>query len=151
MPVGLIRQKTTLAKPGQVEQKWYLIDATGKVVGRLAAAIARILMGKHKPAYTPHVDVGDFVVVVNCEKVRFTGRKMSQKEYKRYTGYPGGLKIESAEKMLAKKPEEILRQAVKRMLPKNRLARRQLEKLKLYRGPKHPHAAQQPVPLELEL
>jgi large subunit ribosomal protein L13 len=141
--------KTYMAKPGQVEQQWWLVDATDHVVGRLAAKVATILMGKHRPTYTPHVDTGDFVVVTNVEKVRFTGNKWQTKIYQRYSGYPGGLREETAAQLQRRKPEEILRQAVKRMLPKSNLGRKMLAKLKLYDGPKHPHQAQQPQPLEL--
>ncbi len=146
----LLIPKTTMAKPGEVRRRWYVVDGTGQVVGRLAAQIARILMGKHKPDYTPHADSGDYVIVVNAEKVVFTGRKWEQKVYKRYTGYPGGLIETPAKRMLERKPEEILRLAVKRMLPKNRLARRMFQRLKVYAGPNHPHAAQQPEPLEID-
>jgi large subunit ribosomal protein L13 len=140
--------KTTLAKPGQVDVKWWHVDASDKIVGRLAGEIAVILMGKHKPIYTPHIDTGDFVVVTNCEKVVLTGNKWVQKRYTRYTGYTGQ-KSESAEKRRARKPELVLREAVRRMLPKNKLGRRMLDKLKVYRGPDHPHQAQQPSPKEL--
>lgn len=142
---------TFMARPGEVAQRWHLIDATDQVVGRLAVAIARILMGKHRPEYTPHVDTGEFVVVVNAEKVRFTGKKMQTKTYQWYTGYPSGLKTRTVEEMLKKRPEMVLREAVRRMLPKNRLARKQLRKLKIYAGPDHPHQAQQVQPLTLKL
>ncbi len=138
---------TFMAKPGDVKQGWHLIDGTDQVVGRLAVKIARILIGKHRPEYTPHTDTGEFVIVVNCEKVRFTGKKMQTKQYQWFTGYPGGRKLRSVEEMLAKRPEVVLREAVRRMMPKNRLARQQLTKLKLYKGPDHPHHAQQPKPL----
>jgi large subunit ribosomal protein L13 len=137
-----------MAKPGEVEQKWLLVDATDKVVGRLAGEIAVILMGKHRPTYTPHVDTGDFVVVVNCDKVRFTGKKWEQKTYAWYTGYPGQKTI-TAEARLARRPELIVREAVRRMLPKSKLGRAMLNKLKLYAGPDHPHQAQTPEPTEL--
>ena len=137
-----------MAKAGEVEQKWLLVDATDKIVGRLASEIAVILMGKHRPTYTPHVDTGDFVVVVNCEKVRFTGKKWEQKQYAWYTGYPGQKTIK-AEDRLARRPELILQEAVRRMLPKNKLASAMLSKLKIYAGPSHPHEAQQPEPSEL--
>jgi large subunit ribosomal protein L13 len=140
--------KTYMAKPAEVEGKWWLADATDKVVGRLASDIAVILMGKHRPTYTPHVDTGDFVVVINAEKVVFTGRKWEQKEYTWYTGYPG-LKKETAARRLQRKPETILREAVRRMLPKNKLATKMLSKLKIYTGDQHPHQAQQPEPKEL--
>ncbi|MCS7166436.1 MAG: 50S ribosomal protein L13 [Gemmatales bacterium] len=138
-----------MAKPGEVERRWYLVDATNQVVGRLAVVLARILLGKHKPQYTPHVDTGDFVVVVNAEKVRFTGKKWDQVYYEWFSGYPGGRKLRSAKEMLRRNPTKILREAVRRMLPKNKLARRQLRKLKIYAGPNHPHQAQQPVPLPI--
>jgi large subunit ribosomal protein L13 len=132
-----------MAKPGQVEPKWWVADATGKSVGRLARDIAVILMGKHRPTYTPHVDTGDFVIVTNVEKVGFSGKKWGQKVYTRYTGYPG-LRTESAKSLFERDPERVLRMAVRRMLPKNRLARNMLLKLKIYRGADHPHQAQQP-------
>jgi large subunit ribosomal protein L13 len=137
-----------MAKPGEVEQKWLLVDATDKVVGRLASEIAVILMGKHRPTYTPHVDTGDYVVVVNAEKVKFTGKKWERKTYAWYTGYPGQRTI-TAEDRLAKKPELILEEAVRRMLPKSKLGAAMLSKLKTYAGPSHPHQAQQPEPTEL--
>jgi large subunit ribosomal protein L13 len=141
--------KTYMAKPGQVEQNWWLVDASDQVVGRLATRLATILMGKHRATYTPHVDTGDFVVVTNAAKVRFTGNKWQTKVYQRYSGYPGGLKEETADALRRRKPEEILRQAVKRMLPKSDLGRKMLAKLKIYRDEKHRHQAQQPQPLEL--
>ncbi len=141
--------KTYMAKPGEVEAKWYLVNAENKVVGRLATKIATILMGKHRPEYTPHVDTGEFVIVVNAEKVRFTGNKWKDKEYDRYSGYPGGRKTLTAEEMLAKHPENIVREAVRRMLPKSRLGRKMLSKLKVCIGPDHPHQAQPPQELEL--
>jgi large subunit ribosomal protein L13 len=140
--------KTYMAKPGEVEQKWWLVDAEGKIVGRLASEIAMILMGKHRPTYTPHVDTGDFVVVVNAEKVVFTGKKLAQKRYTWYTGYTG-LRQETAGERLARQPEKILSEAVRRMLPKNRLATKMLSKLKVYAGTDHPHQAQSPEPKEL--
>ena len=140
--------KTFMAKPREVEQRWWLVDAQDKVVGRLASDIAVVLMGKHRPTYTPHTDTGDFVVVVNAEKVVFTGKKWDQKTYTWYTGYPG-LKSETARKRLERKPERILREAVRRMLPKSKLGRRMLSKLKIYAGPEHPHQAQIPEPREL--
>ncbi len=141
--------KTFVAKPNEVEKKWYLVDAENKTLGRLATKIAIILRGKHKPIYTPHVDTGDFVVVVNAEKIRLTGKKWDQKFYYRHSGYIGGLKKISAKKLREKKPEEIIRLAVKRMLPKTKLGARQLKKLKIYAGPEHPHHAQKPEKLEL--
>ena len=140
--------KTYMAKPGEVEPKWWLADADGKVVGRLASDIAVILMGKHKPSYTPHIDTGDFVVVINAEKVVMTGNKWEKKQYTWYTGYPGQ-KSESAARRLKRKPETILREAVRRMLPKNKLATKMLAKLKIFAGSEHPHQAQQPEPKEL--
>ena len=140
--------KTYMAKPGEVEQKWHVIDATDQVVGRLAGRIAVLLMGKHRPQYTPHVDTGDFVVVINAEKVKFTGKKWDQKEYAWYTGYPGQRTV-SAHTRLERKPELILREAVRRMLPKNKLAYKMINKLKIYKGAEHPHQAQQPQALEL--
>lgn len=140
---------TYYAKPGDVKQQWHLVDADGQVVGRLAVELARILVGKHRPEYTPHIDTGDFVVVVNCEKVRFTGSKMQTKEYQHFTGYPGGRKVRTFKDVIAKKPAHVLIEAVRRMMPKNNLARAQLSKLKVYAGPDHPHQAQQPQPLKL--
>lgn len=140
--------KTYMAKPAEVEPRWLLVDATDKVVGRLASDIAVILMGKHRPTYTPHVDTGDFVVVINAEKVVFTGKKWEQKEYTWYTGYPGQKK-ETAARRMQRKPEMILREAVRRMLPKNKLATKMLSKLKIYVGNQHPHQAQRPEPKEL--
>lgn len=140
--------KTYMAKPGQVEQKWLLVDATDQIVGRLASQVAVRLMGKHRPQYTPHIDTGDFVVVINADKVRFTGQKWQQKEYRWYTGYPGQRSV-SAEDRLDRKPELIIYEAVRRMLPKNKLANKMISKLKIYTGAEHPHQAQQPEPLEL--
>jgi large subunit ribosomal protein L13 len=137
-----------MAKPGELEHKWFLVDATDKVVGRLASDIAMILMGKHRPTYTPHVDTGDFVVVVNAEKVTLTGNKWDQKEYDWYTGWTRR-RIETAGKRLARRPEKILSEAVRRMLPKNKLANKMLDKLKIYAGGEHPHQAQAPEPKEL--
>lgn len=153
--------KSYLAKAGEVKPAWLLVDADGQVVGKLAVKLATILMGKHKPIYTPHVDCGDFVVVINAEKVRFGGRrmahpthphftsKMASKIYDHYTGYPGGRKLRPAAELLERKPEEILRLAVRRMLPKNKLGRHMLKKLKLYRGSEHPHQAQVPQPKQV--
>ena len=140
--------KTYMAKPGEVEQKWLLVDATDKIVGRLAGEIAVILMGKHRPTYTPHVDTGDYVVVVNCDKVQFSGKKWEQKEYAWYTGYPGQKRINAADR-LARRPDLILSEAVRRMLPKSKLGSAMLSKLKLYSGASHPHQAQAPEPTEL--
>lgn len=141
--------KTYQAKKEEVTHQWYLVDAEGKVLGRLASELAKILRGKNKPVYTPHVDTGDFVVVVNANKVTLTGRKMKDKVYYRHTGHPGGIKEMSAEKLLAQKPTEMLRMAVKGMLPKTSLGRQMLQKLKVYAGPKHPHDAQKPIPLQI--
>ena len=141
--------KTFVAKEHEVQKKWYVVDAKDKIVGRIATQIAMRLRGKHKPIFTPHADTGDFVVVVNADKVAFTGRKWDNKIYYRYTGYIGGLKKMTAKEMLEKKPEEIIRFAVKRMLPKNSLGRSQLKKLKIYAGPDHPHEAQQPENWEI--
>jgi large subunit ribosomal protein L13 len=140
--------KTYTAKPREIEQAWRLVDADGQILGRLATEIADTLRGKNKPAYTPHVDTGDFVVVVNAEKVRVTGKKLDQKIYYRHSGYPGGLRERTLAEQLARRPEEVIRRAVKGMLPKNKLAAAQLRKLKVYAGPEHPHAAQNPAPLK---
>ena len=141
--------KTYMAKKGEIERKWYVVDASDKIVGRLATKIATILRGKHKPVYTPHVDTGDFVIVINAEKVKFTGNKLDKKFYYRHSGYIGGLKEISAKDLLEKKPEEIIKLAVKGMLPKGRLGRKLLKKLKIYKGENHPHEAQQPEKLEI--
>jgi large subunit ribosomal protein L13 len=145
----MFAMSTFMAKKETVQHKWYVIDATDQVVGRLAVAIANLLRGKHKPEYTPHIDTGDFVIVVNAEKVKFTGNKWESQTYSRYTRYPGGLKVVGAKEMLAKNPESILELAVKRMVPRNRLGRQQMTKLKIYAGPKHDHQAQQPVEFKL--
>ncbi len=144
----MVATKTYMAKPGEVNQQWFLVDAEDKVVGRLASDIAMILMGKHRPTYTPHVDTGDFVVVVNVDKVKFTGKKWDQKTYTWYTGHPG-LRSETAGQRMNRDPKSILFDAVRRMLPKNKLGRKMLAKLKLYVGPDHPHQAQRPVSREL--
>jgi len=141
--------KTFVAKEQEIDKKWYLVDAEDKILGRLASGIALRLRGKHKPIFTPHADTGDFIVVVNAEKVAMTGNKWDQKVYYRHTGYQGGLKETTAREMREKKPENLLRLAVRRMLPKNSLGRRQLKKLKVYAGPEHPHEAQQPEKLEI--
>jgi large subunit ribosomal protein L13 len=141
--------KSYMARPLEVERRWYVVDAEGQTLGRLAAEIARVLRGKSKPQYTPHVDTGDFVVVVNAERIVVTGRKAEQKVYRRHSGYPGGLKTTSYEQLLERQPTEILRKAVKGMMPKTRLAHQQLRKLKIYAGPEHPHAAQSPQKLEV--
>lgn len=142
--------KTYSAKPHEVQQDWLLVDAEGQTLGRLATQIAHRLRGKHKPVFTPHVDTGDFIVVINAEKVRLTGTKIEDKKYYRHTGYPGGIRETNAAKMLATKPTDILTIAVRGMLPKNRLGRKMLTKLKVYTGSAHPHQAQQPQPLELK-
>ena len=142
--------KTWNAKPGEIERRWYVVDAEGKTLGRLATQIADTLRGKGKPQYTPHVDTGDFVVVVNADKIRVTGQKLDQKRYYRHSGYPGGLKERTLREQLERRPTEVLRKAVKGMLPKNRLAAQQLTKLKIYAGPEHPHGPQNPQPLNLE-
>jgi large subunit ribosomal protein L13 len=142
--------KTYSAKPGEITREWYLVDAEGKTLGRLATQIADVLRGKRKAVYTPHVDTGDFVVVVNAEKVAVTGNKLDDKMYYRHSGYPGGLKSRPLREQLERQPTEVLRKAVKGMLPRNKLAARQLVKLKIYAGPDHPHEAQAPKPLELK-
>lgn len=136
------------AKAGELAKHWYVIDATDAVVGRLAAQIAPILMGKHRPTYTPHIDTGDYVIVTNVDKVVFTGRKWQQKFYQRYTGHPGGQREEQAWKLLQRRPERVLELAVQRMMPKNKIGRHMLGKLKLYAGSEHPHQAQAPIPLD---
>jgi len=141
--------KTFTAKQTDVTRSWFLVDADGKVLGRLASEIARRLRGKHKPIYTPHVDTGDFVVVINADRISLTGKKLTDKMYYRHSGYPGGLKTTSAGKMLKEKPERLLHSAVKGMLPKNSLGRKMLKKLKVYRGGQHPHESQNPQVLEL--
>ena len=150
MPATKIKNttKSYMAKPGEVPAKWFLVDATDKVVGRLASEIAMILMGKHRPTYTPHVECGDFVIVVNAEKIAFSGKKWQLKEYRWYTGYHG-LQIETAEHRRDRRPELIISEAVRRMLPKNKLATKMLAKLKVYAGNEHPHQAQEPEPKEL--
>ena len=140
--------KTFMAKPGEVEQQWWLVDAEGKMVGRIATEIAMMLMGKHRPTYTPYVDTGDYVVVINAEKVQFSGKKWQQKLYRWYTGY-NGLRSETAEHRRDRRPELILHEAVRRMLPKTRLGRVMLDKLKIYAGTEHPHQAQRPEPVEV--
>jgi len=141
--------KTHLTPVKEIERKWYVVDAAGKVLGRVASEIARRLRGKHKPNYSTFMDVGDFIVVVNADKVRLTGKKWDDKIYYRHTGYMGGLKQMTAKEMLEKKPEELIRKAVRGMLPKNTLGRAQLKKLKVYAGGEHPHEAQQPEPLDI--
>jgi large subunit ribosomal protein L13 len=141
--------KTFVATPATAERNWLVVDANGQTLGRLATQIADALRGKRKPEYTPHCDTGDFVVVVNCEKIQVTGNKRQEKRYYRHSGFPGGLKSRTFEEMIERKPEEVIRHAVKGMLPRNRLARKQLTKLKVYAGPEHPHTAQQPQPMEI--
>ncbi len=142
--------KTYSAKPGEIQRDWYLVDAEGQTLGRLATQIADRLRGKGKPQFTPHVDTGDFVVVVNAEKIAVTGKKLDDKIYYRHSGYPGGLRQRTLRDQLEQRPTEVLRKAVKGMLPRNRLGASQLRKLKVYAGPEHPHAAQQPKPLKLD-
>lgn len=141
--------KTYVTKPDEVQREWFVVDASGKTLGRLATEVARILRGKHKPIYSPMIDVGDYVIVVNAEKVRVTGRKLTQKFYYRHSGYPGGFKQVSLRDMLARHPTRVIEYAVWGMLPKNALGRRMFKKLKVYAGPDHPHQAQNPKPLEL--
>ena len=143
-------QRTWNAKPGEVARHWYVVDAEGQTLGRLATRIADTLRGKGKPEYTPHVDTGDFVVVVNAEKIAVTGNKLDQKLYYRHSGYPGGLRSRTLRVQLERRPTEVLRKAVKGMLPRNKLANAQIGKLKIYAGPEHPHSAQSPEPLKLE-
>ena len=142
-----MNRQTYLAKNDEVAQQWWVVDATDQVLGRLSTRLATILMGKHKPQYTPHQDVGDFIVVTHADKIKLTGNKADQKLFKHYSGYPSGQKTRSYRWMLEHRPEELLRNSVRRMLPKNRLARQMLKKLKIYRGDAHPHQAQQPKPL----
>jgi large subunit ribosomal protein L13 len=142
--------KTYAAKPGEVERQWYVVDAAGQTLGRLATKIATVLRGKHKPTFTPHLDTGDYVIVVNADKIVVTGRKMTDKIYYRHTGYPGGLRETNLQTMLQKKPEKVIELAVWGMLPHNRLGRRLIRKLHVYTGDKHPHEAQRPTELKLE-
>jgi large subunit ribosomal protein L13 len=144
-----MRRQTYMAKAGEVQQNWHVVDATDQVLGRMATEIALVLMGKHRPEYTPHVDTGDYVVVTNAKNVKLTGRKDTQSVRQRYTGYPGGLKIETFGSLRERKPEMLIEDAVRRMLPKNRLGRVMLKKLKVYAGSEHPHQAQQPVEMKL--
>jgi len=141
--------KTYVANSENRERNWLVVDAEGQTLGRLATQIADALRGKRKPTYTPHVDTGDFVVVINAEKISVTGAKRTEKRYYRHSGYPGGIRSRTLEEMLDRRPEEVIRKAVKGMLPRNRLARRQITKLKVYAGPEHPHAAQMPVQMEI--
>lgn len=140
--------KTYMPKPDSIERKWYIVDAKGKTLGRLASQVASILKGKHKPIYSPHMDTGDFVIIVNASEVELTGKKMQQKVYRHYTGYPGGLKEVSYEKLMKDKPEKAVYQAVWGMVPHNRLGRKIIKKLRVYRGPEHNHEAQKPEKLE---
>ena len=140
---------TFMAKPATISRRWLLIDGADQVVGRLAVQIANILRGKHRPEYTPHVDTGEFVIVINAEKLRFTGKKLETKTYSWYTRYPGGLKTVLARDVMKKNPERVLEEAVKRMVPRNKLGRQQMTKLKIYAGSSHPHQAQQPVEFKL--
>lgn len=142
--------KTYVATPSTRDREWFVVDATGKTLGRLATQLADAIRGKRKPEYTPHCDVGDFVIVVNAEKISVTGKKLQEKLYHRHSGYPGGLRTRTLEQMLERRPEEVIRLAVKGMLPRNRLARQQLRKLKIYAGPEHPHVAQKPQQLEVD-
>jgi len=142
--------KTYVATPESRQREWVVVDAEGQTLGRLATRIAGMLRGKHKPEFTPHVDTGDFVVVVNAEKIRVTGDKLNSKLYWRHSGYPGGIRNRTLSEMLERQPEEVIRKAVRGMLPKNRLARKQLLKLKVYAGPEHPHEAQAPRKIEVE-
>jgi len=141
--------KSFVAKPLEIERKWYVVDAEGKALGRLATEIASILRGKRKPIFTPHVDTGDFVIVVNADKVAFTGKKLDQKLYRHHTGHPGGLKEVTARELMAKKPEKAIQLAVKGMLPKNSLGRAMIKKMKVYSGPEHKHEAQKPEVLDI--
>jgi large subunit ribosomal protein L13 len=141
---------TFFPREGDVKKKWYVADAEDVVLGRLSARIAAVLRGKHKPTYTPHVDTGDFVVVINAEKVKMTGNKLQQKTYERYSGYPGGLRVVNARTLLASKPEEVIKLSVRGMLPKNALGRKMLKKLKVYKGSEHPHKAQMPEMLDVK-
>lgn len=142
--------KTRFAKTGDIERNWYVVDAADKILGRLASQVAVYLRGKHKPVFTPNSDTGDFVVIINAEKVRLTGRKLDQKMYYRHSNYPGGLRSESARDRLARRPEDVLKDAVWGMLPKNRLGKKMLLKLKVYKGANHPHEAQQPEILSIQ-
>ncbi|MGI6032592.1 MAG: 50S ribosomal protein L13 [Coriobacteriales bacterium] len=142
--------KTYYAKPSEVQREWLLVDATGMTLGRLASAVAQILRGKNKPTYTPHVDTGDFVVVINCDKIKVTGAKVTDKVYYRYTNHPGGLKSETFQEAMQKHPERVVQHAVAGMLPKGTLGRKMLKKLKVYAGPEHPHTAQNPRKIDLE-
>lgn len=145
-----VHMKTYVARPATIEKKWYVVDASGKTLGRLATVVADTLRGKNKPIYTPNIDTGDFVVIVNADKVIVTGNKADQKVYYRHSGYPGGIKSESYRHLFARRPEEVVRKAVRGMLPHNRLGRAQLKKLKIYAGAEHPHQAQHPEVLDIQ-
>jgi len=142
--------KTYMPKPDNIERKWYVVDAKGKTLGRLASQVASILKGKHKPIYSPHMDTGDFVIIVNASEVELTGKKKEQKMYRRHSGYPGGLKEVSYERMIREKPEKVVYEAVWGMIPHNRLGRKMITKLKVFRGPEHKHQAQKPEKLEFK-
>ena len=144
-------QKTFAPKPADVDRKWYVVDATNLPLGRLASEIAQLLRGKHKPTYAPHADMGDYIVVVNCEKVAITSNKSRDKIYYRHSGYPGGLTEESFDRLMERRPEQIIERAVRGMLPKNRLGRQMIKKLKVYAGGDHPHASQEPEALEMNI
>lgn len=144
-------RNTFMANSANIDRQWYVVDADGMTTGRLAAAVAKVLRGKHKPTFTPHVDCGDNVIIINADKIVFTGKKMTDKVYYRHTGHPGGLKEETADKLLARKPERILELAIKGMLPKNKLGRQMYKKLYVYAGNQHPHEAQQPQQLSQEV
>ena len=146
---SIFTTQTPWVKKEEVKREWYIVDAKDKVLGRLASKLAYILQGKHRPDYTPHVDQADFIVVINAEKIKLTGKKLDQKVYWRHSGYMGGLKLETARKLLERKPEQLIYLAVKRMLPKNRMRKKLLKKLKIYAGESHPHTAQNPKPLEI--
>lgn len=146
---SIFTTQTPWVKKEEVKREWYIVDAKDKILGRLASKLAYILQGKHRPDYTPHVDQADFIVVVNAEKIKLTGKKLDQKVYWRHSGYMGGLKLETARKLLERKPEQLIYLAVKRMLPRNRMRKKLLKKLKVYAGPNHPHLAQNPKPLEI--
>ncbi|HNV05419.1 MAG TPA: 50S ribosomal protein L13 [Petrotogaceae bacterium] len=146
---SIMTQKTYMAKPAEVKRKWYLVDAQGKTLGRLASQVSKILQGKNKPTYTPHIDTGDFVIIVNAEKICVSGRKMTQKVYYRHTGFPGGLKVSKITEVFDKKPERVLEMAIKGMMPKSILSKHMIKKLKIYAGSSHPHEAQKPEKIEL--
>jgi len=146
---SIFTTQTPWVKKEEVKREWYIVDAKDKILGRLASKLAYILQGKHRPDYTPHVDQADFIVVINAEKVKLTGKKLDQKVYWRHSGYIGGLKLETARRLLERKPEQLIYLAVKRMLPRNRMRKKLLKKLKIYAGESHPHIAQNPKPLEI--